>query len=233
MVKQIIHSVVQLTSAPRGDQPISFHIGQHIPFKALGAEGTICNKIETVRVSEIRLEETRTGTDQIVVIGDGNVQLFVGRADVFGIHFMQTSKYTRNELDMMQKKEGMPFTINNVVIEKGQGRDNKIVLKKIDWTHPVPVRHTFDQKEDPIGVAVCSLKDGQVVANISIEKELPYPLYPAIGLKDVEKNADGVIVKGTLTEVSLCSVPNQDESIPQIVFTKVPEFPQDRVEPQM
>lgn len=95
---------------------------------------------------------------------------------------------------------------------------------KTDLPKTVPLTKNFDSIE--IGIAECFLEGGMIKANLILHghdefqktvhfKRLSIDGWPAIGGKVLERNGNE-IVKFELTEVSICSVMNYDESIKKI-----------------
>lgn len=96
---------------------------------------------------------------------------------------------------------------------------------KTDLPKIVPLTKNFDSK-DMIGIAECFLEDGVIKANLTLRghdefqktvhfKRLSIDGWPAIAGRVIEREGSE-IKKFAITEVSICSVMNYDESIKKI-----------------
>lgn len=116
--------------------------------------------------------------------------------------------------------------MKDILIEKGEGitvSGMRINVEgvKID-TIPVPVTVDFD-KSKKVGFATVHKKDNRMYADFHIPEPSDYDflpqgycmLYPAVGVNVLNK-VGGEITECRLYEVSLCSTPNADSSIPPV-----------------
>lgn len=100
---------------------------------------------------------------------------------------------------------------------------------KTDLPKIVPLTKNFNSKNNPkdiIGIAECFLEDGMIKANLILRghdefqktvhfKRLSIDGWPAIAGRVIEREGSE-IKKFAITEVSICSVMNCDESIKKI-----------------